>query len=68
MSNENKTGSKAPRRKTTFDVRYVDENTYDEIVNRADGKKFLRTIGGDKPTIDAVKEAWKDERETFREI
>lgn len=62
------TSSKAPRGKTTFDVRWVDENTYQEIVNTAAGKMFVRTVGGDKPTVESVKEAWKSDRETFREV
>ncbi len=62
------TNSKAPRGKTTIEIREIDENTYSVAVNTAAGKVFVRSYGGEKPTVDAVKADFRDERSAFHEV
>ncbi len=66
------------RRKTTFEVRWADENTWDAVVENR-GSTYKRVYGwldvaeggepvSGAPTEEKVREDWKDDPKSFRKI
>jgi hypothetical protein len=68
----NTTTQTAPRTKTIFTSSTTDENTYDGVVTKGP-KMWVRVYGSERnngacPTVEQVKEDWKNEPETFRRV